>query len=76
MAPHPTLRLPHRFLRAAIVVAVSAVWLTGTTRVDAKETAAESANEVLSAVVRLSAAVPPDARTAPTLGTTRHGNGS
>ena len=75
MAPHPTFRLPHRFLRAAIVIAVSAIWLTGTTRVDAKETAAESANEVLSAVVRLSAAVPPDARTAPTLGTTRHGNG-
>ncbi len=44
-------------------------------RVQAAEPAARSAGEVLSAVVRLSAEIPPDARTAGTLGTTRRGNG-
>ena len=75
MAPRLTFAPTRRLVHATIVIAIGILWLADATRVYAKETSAESANEVLSAVVRLSAAVPPDARTAQTLGTTRHGNG-
>ena len=75
MASHPSIACRRRNLRAALFCGIGALCLWGAPHAQAKESAAESADEVLSAVVRLSAAVPPDARTADTLGTTRHGNG-
>ena len=62
-------------MRIGLVLAVCVCVSVGVNRADAAESVAESAQDVLSAVVRLSAAIPPDARTAETLGTTRHGNG-
>lgn len=64
---------PLNLLRLASVAAL--LLFTGVAPAAAQKSPAESVSDVLSAVVRLTAAIPPDARTADTLGTTRNGNG-
>ena len=67
MAPEAR-RLSIRFWLVAGALAGIVAW-QGSARAE------ESPREVLSAVIRLSAEIPPDARTAPTLGTQREGSG-
>lgn len=75
MRPHFAFSIRRCFLQIVLPFTIGVCWIADISRVHATENAAESAKDVLSAVVRLSAAIPPDARTAETLGTTRHGNG-